>query len=201
MGLLPHPLCRLDRGTQASDLQEPSREFWYGTSAHGQGRRLTGPLVTAQGQVFTDVMGRRQKHTIVVDWDGTCVEAKWPDMGDWLPGAKAALRQFHDKGCRVVIFSARLSPFDPWSSQRRSAAVVQTEFLKVRDMLDRAGLTFVDIWMTEGKPGGSVYIDDRAERYHGRPGSWTKLAQKVLMRLDLTEPELPVFDQDVANGD
>lgn len=143
---------------------------------------------------FVDVKGRKHPHTVVIDWDGTCVVAQWPTMGEWLPGAIEALRKMHKAGCRLVIFSARLSPFDPWSSQRRSEAEVMSNVLAVRHKLDTAGLHFVDIWTLPGKPGGSVYIDDRAERYHGKAGSWDKLAQKVLMRLKLETPEVPPFN-------
>src|SRR5437868_10436612 len=115
--------------------------------------------------MYTDVKGNKRIHTVVLDLDGTLVENSWPDLGEWMPGAKKALKSFHKHGCKLVIFSARLNPYDPWTSAPRNAAEVQTEFLKVRRMLDDAGFTYVDIWQSPGKPGASVYIDDRAERY------------------------------------
>jgi hypothetical protein len=61
----------------------------------------------------------------------------------------------------------------------------------MRDMLDREGLTFVGIWTKEGKPGGSVYIDDKAERYGGRANSWDRVTEKVLLRLGKEDAVFP----------
>lgn len=140
---------------------------------------------------FTDVMGRKQRHTVCFDWDGTLVKSAWPEMGDWLPGATEALRSFHAAGVKIIIFTARLNPYDPWTSVPRSAAEIAQIKLDIRAKLDSAGFHMVDIWTSPGKPGASVYIDDRAERYHGRPGSWKALTTKVLMRLGLDDPEFP----------
>ena len=111
-----------------------------------------------------------------------------------MPGFIRSMKRLHEHGWKVTIFSARLSPYDPWTSKRRDPAIVAGEFAYVRDMLDQAGLTFVDIWRKEGKPGGSVYVDDKAERYNGRPGSWDRVTDKILIRSG--EPFFPAFDQD-----
>ena len=63
----------------------------------------------------------------------------------------------------------------------------------IRDMLDAAGLTFTDIWTGPGKPTGFVYIDDRAERYHGRTGSWKAMTRKILMRAEQEDPKFPAM--------
>lgn len=101
----------------------------------------------------------------------------------------------HAAGLHLIVFSARLSPWDPWTSLRRDPAFVQDEVNYVRHMLDSHGLTFVDIWVKEGKPGGEVYVDDKAERYTGRPGSWKALTEKILLRLGKEIPTFPAFDQ------
>lgn len=64
----------------------------------------------------------------------------------------------------------------------------------MRDMLDRAGLGFIDIWTKEGKPGGSAYIDDKAERYSGRAKSWDKVTDKILLRLGKEEAVFPAMN-------
>lgn len=140
------------------------------------------------------------RHTIVLDFDGTLVPNSWPDRPtEFMPGAIEAVRRFHQAGFRQILFSARLSPYDP-AGLPRPAHIVATEVAYVRDLLDRFGLTYVDIWTLPGKPGGSVYIDDKAERYGGRPGSWDKLAEKVLTRLNAEEPDFPAFDMEVATA-
>lgn len=138
------------------------------------------------------------RHTIVLDWDGTLVEGAWPGHGDWMPGAIEACLNLHHAGLKLLVFSARLSPWDPFTFQARDPAFVATEYQIVRAKLDEAGLTFVDIWRKEGKPGGTVYVDDRAERYYARPGSWKALTLKLLMRCGVEEALFPAFDQEVA---
>jgi hypothetical protein len=141
-----------------------------------------------------------KKLTVVLDLDGTLVENKWPDLGDWMPGAIEAVKRLHYAGLKLVVFSARLSPYDPFTFEEREPMEVHSEIQRVRDLLDSADLYFVDIWTVPGKPGGFVYVDDRAERYHGRPGSWDKLAEKILVRAGREDAEFPAFDQEVARG-
>lgn len=120
--------------------------------------------------------------TIVVDFDGTLVENAWPGIGDWKPGAIEAMYRLHEAGFKLVLFSARLSPVDPFTGDERAIDIVLTERNRVRDMLDKAGLRFMDIWTKSGKPGAVAYIDDRAERYNGRPGSWKRVVERILAR-------------------
>lgn len=131
-------------------------------------------------------------HTAIVDWDGCAVPAVWPEHAtEFMPGFVKAMKRFQKAGIRTIIFSARLSPWDPWTGHRREQAYVAAEVQYIRDMLDRAGLGFVDIWTKEGKPGGSVYIDDKAERYGGRTKSWDRVTDKVLARLGKEDPHFP----------
>lgn len=145
------------------------------------------------------VYGDTPVHTLNIDWDGTAVPAMWPERPtEFLPGFEKAMRRLHAAGFRLQIWTARISPYDPWTSQRRPDYLVATEIAYIRDLLDRHGLTFIDIWVKEGKPGGSAYVDDKAERYGGRPGSWDKLTEKIILRLGAEEPTFPVFDQGVS---
>jgi len=145
------------------------------------------------------VYGDTPVHTAVIDWDGTAVPSMWPDRAEeFNPGFVENMKRLHREGIRVLIASARLSPYDPWTSQRRPPEHVFEEIQHMRNLLDRHGLGFVDIWTKEGKPGGSVYVDDKAERYGGRPGSWDKVTDKILMRLGKEEAIFPPFDQAVA---
>jgi len=141
------------------------------------------------------VWGDTPTHTAVIDWDGTAVPSMWPERPtEFMPGFEQNMKRLHKAGIRLVIFSARLSPFDPFTSLRRDPAIVQGEIQYVRHMLDEAGLTYIDIWTKDGKPGGSVYVDDKAERYGGRPGSWDKVTEKILLRLGKEDAVFPAFD-------
>lgn len=108
-----------------------------------------------------------------------------------MPGAAKALRRFHEAGHPVRVWTARINPMDPWTGERRPDDVVQLEIDYIRATLDAHGLDFVDIYTAEGKPGGAVYIDDKAERYTGGAKSWDRLADKILLRLDGEEPTFP----------
>lgn len=127
-----------------------------------------------------------KRHIVVIDWDGTLVENKWPSMGDWMPGAIEAVKRFHAAGMKVIVFSARLSPY--WfDGSERPTAEVEEAIAQVRAKLDEAGLHYVHIWTRPGKPPLSVFIDDKAERYHGTSNSWRRLTEKVLVRLGQEE--------------
>ena len=143
------------------------------------------------------VYGDTPRHTVNVDWDGTAVPAQWPERPtEFMPGFIRNMHRLHNAGIKLQIWTARINPYDPWTKQLRDPAYVAEEVLYIRNMLDASGLTFIDIWTREGKPGGSAYVDDKAERYTGRPGSWDAVTNKLLVRLLDEEPIFPAFDQE-----
>lgn len=141
------------------------------------------------------------RHTVVLDWDGTLVPSAWPEKPTvLLPGAIEALHALHKAGFHLTVNSARLTPFDPHTHLPRDPGLVAAEYQYVRSTLDRAGLTFVDIWQLPGKPPGSAYVDDRAYHYNGRKGAWKAMAEKLIIGLGQEPPMYAPFDQAVANG-
>lgn len=146
------------------------------------------------------VEGDTPTHTIIIDWDGTAVPSMWPERPrEFMPGFVENMRRLHAAGYKLTIASARISPWDPWTSMRRDPGHVAEEIQHMRALLDRRGLTFIDIWTKEGKPGGSVYVDDKAERYNGCKKCWDKVTDRILLRLGSEPAEFPVFNQEVAN--
>jgi hypothetical protein len=134
-------------------------------------------------------------HTAIVDWDGTAVPAIWPDQPqEFMPGFVENMRRLNREGVKVVIFSARTNPYNPWTSQCVDPAEVVHQVNYIRSMLDRAGLTFIDIWTKRGKPSGSVYVDDKAERYRGCKKCWDKVTDKILLRLGKEDAVFPAFN-------
>jgi hypothetical protein len=130
-----------------------------------------------------------KRHIIAVDWDGTLVEGKWPEMGNWLPGAIDALKEFHRRGFKVMVFSVRLSPY--WlDGTLRPEADVKKSIQEVRDMLDEAGLPYVGIWQKSGKPPFSRLIDDKAIAFPSTPSrnTWRRITEKVLVSLGAESP-------------
>lgn len=140
------------------------------------------------------------QHTVILDWDGTLVPAVWPEQPtEFMPGAVEAVFRLHRAGLRLMVHSARTNPYDPWTSMARPAHLVEMEFRYIRDTLDAKGLTFVDIWRLPGKPSGSAYVDDKAYRYTGRPGSWQAVTEKLLVTLTDDTAIFPPFDQEAAD--
>lgn len=129
-------------------------------------------------------------HTVAVDFDGTLVTNAWPDIGEWQPGAVEAMNRLHEKGIHLVVHTARIAPVDPWG-ERRLPSEVFAEIQDVRLKLDQAGLTFMPIHTDPWKPGATVYVDDKAERYTGRPGSWDKMVTKLLARCGVPNAPFP----------
>lgn len=140
------------------------------------------------------------RHVINVDWDSTAVVGAWPAKSTtFMPGFVEAMRRFRDAGHPVQIHTARINPIDPRTGERRSDAEIAEEIAYIRNTLDEARLNFVGIYTGEGKPGGAVYIDDKAERYVGSKGAWEKLANKILLRLDNETPTFPHHTTEVTN--
>lgn len=119
----------------------------------------------------------KRKPTVVIDWDGTLVEQKWPEMGDWLPGAVEAVEDLLNAGYRVIVHSCRthsndlddVTPLPDWK--------VQLEVDAIRAKLDEADLGIVDIY-TSNKPPADAYIDDKAVRF---AGNWRATVRGVLV--------------------
>lgn len=137
-------------------------------------------------------------HTVVHDLDGTILTNAWPELGEFQPGAVESLKRLHELGIVQTVFSARLSPYDPFTSELRDPAFVAAEVQRVRAKLDEAGLTFLKIWTLPGKPGATIYTDDRAERYNPGPRGWERLTERILMRLGMEEAAFPEFNMEVA---
>lgn len=120
--------------------------------------------------------------TAVIDFDGTLVPAIWPGRPEtFMPGAVDAMRRLHKEGFRLLVWSARLAPVDPWGADRDPGEVA-SEVQWMRSLLDSAGLTFMDIHTKPYKPGADVYVDDKAERYNPCVKCWDKLVTRILLR-------------------
>lgn len=119
---------------------------------------------------------------IAIDFDGTLVSSTWPAVGKPMPGAADAVRAMQAAGHHVYVYTARVGPTFT-NGTVKTPAQHQENFNQVRDALDAMGLTDVPIWEGIGKPHYHLLIDDRAMRFPGRPGSWSKIVPAILARV------------------
>ena len=120
-----------------------------------------------------------KKLIIAVDFDGTIVEHKFPEIGKLLPNARKVLREWRDKGHSIIIWTCRnqSEPFHPeWKEAHIGA---------VKDFLDKNLIPYdvinsdspaIDFWLQSRKVYADIYIDDR--NMGGFPG-WTVAAKQV----------------------
>lgn len=118
---------------------------------------------------------------IALDLDGTLIEKRWPELGEWIPGAQEAVKELIDRGHHCYLYSARLSSKHP-SGDVRDPAEVFVARAEVRALLDDAGLEQVDIWEGD-KPFWHVLVDDRCLWFPGRNRSWRTMPDKIDARV------------------
>ena len=112
-----------------------------------------------------DKEGRKSKF-ICVDFDGTIVDHKFPDIGQESPGAFKWLRQFQNMDARIILFTMRSDePTDMFGNILNR--LVLTEAVKY---IQSNGINLYGInenpsqasWTSSPKAYGNVYIDDLA---------------------------------------
>lgn len=122
---------------------------------------------------------------ICIDFDGTLVEHRYPDIGAELPGAFEWLRKFQEAGAKLILWTMRGDAQDgPMLSQAvefcRQRGI---EFFAVNDNPSQHS------WTNSRKCHANIYIDDAAygcplrqsARLGGRPCvNWDKVGPKVL---------------------
>lgn len=121
---------------------------------------------------------------ICVDFDGTIVDHRFPDIGKECPGAFRYLKQFQKEGAKLILFTMR-------SNETLDEAVA---FCRER------GIEFYGVntdptqkkWTASPKAYGELYIDDAAvgcplrpsPRMDGRPQvNWDIVGPMVLETL------------------
>jgi hypothetical protein len=115
--------------------------------------------------------------TIFIDFDGTIVTSKWPDVGTPFPGAAEAVRALMDEGHSCTVFSVRANRVHPGGKIKTPAEFIDN-YNQIRDTLDGMGLEGVNIYSGD-KPLFHVLIDDRAIRFPGRKRSWRTMPVKI----------------------
>jgi len=115
---------------------------------------------------------------IAVDFDGTCVDHRYPDVGPSSPGAVVTLQRLVKDGHRLVLFTMRsgkeLDDAVAWFKSNR------IELYGVQRNPDQ------DSWTTSPKAYAQLYIDDAAfgcpliqpAAFRRACVNWDKVSQK-----------------------
>lgn len=108
---------------------------------------------------------------IAVDFDGTCVTEKYPEIGDEMPGCVATLKALVERGHKLVLWTCRergkLANAVLWFEDREIPLVGINETPVSEDFRPTGGR----------KVFANIYIDDKA--FGGFPG-WQKIHQELL---------------------
>lgn len=123
-----------------------------------------------------ELNGKKKWATIIVDWDSTCVDGRYPEHGDWLRGAREALRKLLEQGYRVRIHSCRTHRIGWDERSVISDEQRMKEINYILDMLDKAGLHEVELITSVDKPSALWYIDDRSIGFRG---NWRKVLREI----------------------
>jgi hypothetical protein len=119
-----------------------------------------------------------RRGTIVVDFDGTICEHRFPAFGKPLAGAREALQRLKEAGYWIVIHTVRTS------SAYRAMEMYDPEVNSpeaVSAYLERHQIPFDEIWLHD-KPVAVAYIDDRGLRVVGdrKRSNWQEIADTLL---------------------
>lgn len=113
---------------------------------------------------------------IVIDFDNTIVEERFPNIGELKEGAKAVINSLYFAGHEIVINTCRAGEYE-------GDAV---NFLKLKDIhfhyincnLPRLVTHFGQDCR---KISGDIYIDDK--NLGGLPGTWLEMLPMILTRI------------------
>jgi len=99
--------------------------------------------------------------SICIDLDATLAEYNgWKgveNIGQPLAGSVEFVNELAEKGYRIIIYTARLSPA---SNPRHGEQQIALKY--ITDWLDKHNFRWHDIYVGLGKPQAIAYVDDRA---------------------------------------
>ena len=112
---------------------------------------------------------------IVIDFDGTICDHRYPNVGPPKMGVRESLMRFKMMGLRIVVHSVRTASY--WRQLAPDDAELDpvNQIDVVRDFMNKHKLPYDEICLAD-KPLAVAYIDDRAYRFEN---NWFELSQRV----------------------
>jgi len=96
---------------------------------------------------------------VAVDFDGTIVEHRFPEIGEPVPGAIEWLKKFDDAGIKIILWTMR-SDKNPQDRHFLTEAMMFCQMKGIK--LYGANKNPGQDWSTSPKAYAHVYIDDAA---------------------------------------
>lgn len=142
---------------------------------------------------------KTKDYVICVDFDGTVVTHKYPEIGDEVPNAVKWLKRFQSMGCKLILNTMRSNGREPLDKNGKIQPIdVLTE---AAHWFDERGISLYGInvnptqkqWTQSPKVYGNIYIDDAAAGCPliypldgGRPYvDWDTVGEIVLKRMTI----------------
>jgi len=98
---------------------------------------------------------------LIIDFDGTICENKFPAIGEPKPQAIEVMQALDKAGFKIVIHTCRANP--EISGQKKSDQYIK----EMEDWLKENKIPYDEVWRGVGKPIGHLYIDDHAFPFTG----------------------------------
>lgn len=112
-------------------------------------------------------MGKDNSLIIAVDFDGTCVEHDYPEVGMDVEGAVDVLRELRAKGHRLILFTMRsgskLDAATRWFKERKIELWGVNRNPEQKDWTDSVKV-FADIYIDDSALGCPIMFVDGARR-------------------------------------
>jgi len=95
---------------------------------------------------------------IAIDFDGVIVEAKYPEMGDLIPGTVEAIKKLHDDGHHLILWTCR----EDKCLQEALDVLLINDILSCFDTINENHPDLTALYQHESrKVGADCYVDDR----------------------------------------
>ncbi|MBR2367258.1 MAG: hypothetical protein IKA81_01445 [Alistipes sp.] len=124
-------------------------------------------------------MGKDNSLIIAVDFDGTCVEHDYPEVGMDVEGAVDVLRELRAKGHRLILFTMRsgskLDAATRWFKERKIELWGVNRNPEQKDWTDSVKV-FADIYIDDSALGCPIMFVDGARR---PMVNWTKVRAQL----------------------
>jgi hypothetical protein len=99
------------------------------------------------------------KMYICVDFDGTVVDHRYPDIGEPVPEAVVWLKRLQDHGAKIILFTMRSNRPDGVNLLRDAVQYLEENGIRLFGVNRNPDQ---DVWTTSPKAYGEVYVDDSA---------------------------------------